>query len=65
MSFLCLSKSKWWYNVKNVQTENNCPKPNGIEQCKDVIKCAANEKQVSCPMSTPQPCLNHQKNMSI
>lgn len=41
------------------EPKNNCPKPQpcGIEQCKDVIKCAANEKQVSCPKCpAPQPC---------
>lgn len=41
------------------EPKNNCPKPEpcGIEQCKDVIKCAANEKQVSCPKCpAPQPC---------
>lgn len=41
------------------EPKNNCPKPQpcGIEQCKDVIKCAPNEKQVSCPKCpAPQPC---------
>lgn len=41
------------------EPKNNCPKPQpcGVEQCKDVIKCAANEKQVSCPKCpAPQPC---------
>ena len=41
------------------EPKNNCPKPEpcGIEQCKDVIKCASNEKQVSCPKCpAPQPC---------
>lgn len=39
--------------------KNNCPKPEpcGIEQCKNVVKCEPNEKQVSCPKCpTPQPC---------
>jgi hypothetical protein len=41
------------------EPKNNCPKPEpcGLEQCKDVIKCASNEKQVSCPKCpSPQPC---------
>jgi hypothetical protein len=41
------------------EPKNNCPKPApcGFEQCKDVIKCASNEKQVSCPKCpAPQPC---------
>jgi hypothetical protein len=41
------------------EPKNNCPKPQpcGVEQCKDVIKCASNEKQVSCPKCpAPQPC---------
>ena len=30
---------------------------NGIEQCKDVVKCEPHEKQVSCPKCPPpQPC---------
>lgn len=39
--------------------KNNCPKPEpcGIEQCKNVIKCASNEKHFSCPKCpAPQPC---------
>lgn len=39
--------------------KNNCPKcaPCGVEQCRDVIKCASNEKQVSCPKCPPpMPC---------
>jgi hypothetical protein len=38
---------------------NNCPKcePCGVEQCRDVIQCASNEKQVSCPKCPPpMPC---------
>ena len=38
---------------------NNCPKPKpcGIEQCRDVIKCEPWEKQVSCPKCpAPEPC---------
>lgn len=41
------------------EPKNNCPKPEpcGFEQCKDVIKCASNEKQVNCPKCpAPQPC---------
>ena len=41
------------------EPKNKCPPPQpcGIEQCKDIIKCAANEKQVSCPKCpAPQPC---------
>ena len=39
--------------------KNNCPKcePCGVEQCRDVIQCASNEKQVSCPKCpAPMPC---------
>ena len=39
--------------------KNNCPKcePCGVEQCRDVIQCASNEKQVSCPKCPPpMPC---------
>lgn len=39
--------------------KNNCPKcePCGVEQCRDVIKCAPGDQQVSCPKCpAPQPC---------
>jgi hypothetical protein len=39
--------------------KNNCPpcKPCGVEECVGVIKCASNEKPVSCPKCPPpQPC---------
>ena len=41
------------------EPKNNCPKPEpcGIEQCRDVIQCASNERQVSCPKCpAPMPC---------
>ena len=41
------------------EPKNNCPppKPCGVEQCKDVIKCEDNKKQVACPKCpAPQPC---------
>lgn len=39
--------------------KNNCPKcePCGAEQCRDVIRCAPGDQQVSCPKCpAPQPC---------
>ena len=41
------------------EPKNNCPKPEpcGFEQCKSVIKCVSNEKQVNFPKCpAPQPC---------
>ena len=41
------------------EPKNNCPKPKpcGIEQCRDVIKCEPWQKQVSCPKCpAPQAC---------
>ena len=41
------------------EPKNNCPKPKpcGVEQCKDVIKCEPWQKQVSCPKCPPpQAC---------
>ena len=41
------------------EPKNNCPKcqPCGVEQCKDVIKCAPGDQPVSCPKCpAPQPC---------
>jgi len=41
------------------EPKNNCPKPKpcGVAQCKDVIKCEPWQKQVSCPKCpAPQAC---------
>ena len=41
------------------EPKNNCPKPQpcGIEQCKDVIKCAPGNKPFACPKCpSPEPC---------